>query len=191
MSSVIHEIKILINHSTIFKFQYVQGKLGLRKGWFGHAFRHRVTNFEPHFLSPQASELKNFSAVFFGTPWNEITWQLEWGENKEKKRKMEFSRKENDPEFIYIVLLLNGLNHSTVTLLSRSNSWKIYSRMILVLCHCSLMVGLLTTMGMMASLLTISILVGVFSEKSRSLQFSSLFLRPKLFLAMHYAGLNL
>ncbi len=36
--------------------------LGMRKGWFGHAFRHRVTNFKPHFLSPWLSELKNFSA---------------------------------------------------------------------------------------------------------------------------------
>ena len=35
---------------------------GPEKGWFGHAFRHRVTNFKPHFLSPQKSKLKNFSA---------------------------------------------------------------------------------------------------------------------------------
>ena len=32
------------------------------KGWFGHAFRQRVTNFKPNFLSPQVSELKNVSA---------------------------------------------------------------------------------------------------------------------------------
>ena len=65
--------------------------------------------------------------------------------------------------------------------------------MTLVLFHCSLMVELLTMMGMLASLSTISLLVTVFSfcfpEKSRHLQFSSIFLRPKLFLAMHYAGL--
>ena len=48
--------------------------------------------------------------------------------------------------WIQFVLLLNGPNHSTVTLLSRlmlfqwPNSWKIYSRMILVLSPCSLMV---------------------------------------------------
>ena len=103
--------------------------------------------------------------------------------------------------WIQFVLPLNGPNHSTVTLLSRlmlfqwPNSWKIYSRMILVLSPCSLMVGLLTTMGMLACLSTMSLLIGVFfccfPEKSRSLQFSSIFLRPKWFLAMHYADLNL
>ena len=74
-----------------FKFQYAQGKLGLRKGWFGHAFRHRVTNFKPHFLSPQVSELKNFSAhqqedfltiskltlLFFLVPILKEFWQFE------------------------------------------------------------------------------------------------------------------
>ena len=105
-----------------------------------------------------------------------------------------------DPELNFF-LLLNEPNHSTMTLLSRlmlfqwPNSWKTYSRMILVLSPCSLMVGLLTTMGMLASLSTMSLLVGVFfccfPEKSRTLQFSSIFLRPKWFLAMHYADLNL
>ena len=38
----------------------VKIKLGMRK--FGYAFRHRVTNLKPHFLNPQKSKLKNFSA---------------------------------------------------------------------------------------------------------------------------------
>ena len=67
---------VILNHFNDFllwmrdRYSSVKGILllnmpkqtGPEKGWFGHAFRHRVTNFKPHFLSPQKSKLKNFSA---------------------------------------------------------------------------------------------------------------------------------
>ena len=64
------------------------------KVWFGHAFRYRVTNFKPNFLSPQKSKLKNFSAhqqedflriskltlLLFLVPILKELWQFEtWG----------------------------------------------------------------------------------------------------------------
>ena len=57
-----HNKEIFIWKTRVFQFQLCQKKTVTEKVWFGHAFRCRVTNFKPHFLSPQKLKLKNFSA---------------------------------------------------------------------------------------------------------------------------------
>ena len=77
--------------TRVFQFQSSQIKTGSDNIWFGYAFRHRVTNFKPHFLSPQKSKFKNFSAhqqedflriskltlLLFLLPFLKELWQFE------------------------------------------------------------------------------------------------------------------
>ena len=66
--SLFHERKSLMTRSALKKYSYERqgcfnsNYVKSEKVWFCLAFRHRVTNFKPHFLSPQKSKFKNFNA---------------------------------------------------------------------------------------------------------------------------------